>query len=463
MSLTLGRWLAALSAVVALGGHPLLAQNSPLDDYVAEGLRQNLRLSADRMALQRSGQAVREADGRWLPSLTLNARYSERSGDLLDLGRLVNPAYAALNQLIGQPAFPTDLSLRLPMRQETSLRLTQPLFEPRVVAGSAIARDAESAVRAQTAEAIRRLAAQIRLAYLDYARASRVEDLHRATLELLGENLRINQSLADHGAATPDAILRAHADLSEGEQRLADAGRMKQAARESFNLLLERPLEDSLELAPDSSLGLGLTVSLDSAVALGLHGREELAQLDAAIGVAEGKRRLASAAFLPSLVAAVDYGMQGEVYRVGGSHDYLVASLVLQWNLFNGGQDQARRNQARLEAEEIRAQRAATERLVTLEVRTDWQAARVAGHAIASANDRLGSAERNYTLVERKYREGAATQVELIDARTSFTAAQLNRILTTYDYFSRCVELERAAALYPADPIIMGVRHAEAS
>ena len=47
---------------------------------------------------------MREARGRLLPSLSLDARYSEQSGTL-DLGDFVNPAYAALNQLTGRNDF----------------------------------------------------------------------------------------------------------------------------------------------------------------------------------------------------------------------------------------------------------------------------------------------------------------------------------------------------------------------
>jgi outer membrane protein TolC len=190
----------------------------------------------------RADAGVREARGRWLPALTVHARYSERSGDILDLGDLVNPAFGALNQLLGQTRFPTDVSLKLPYRQETSLRFTQPLFLPAASAGIAIARSARDGEAAAAGAAVRRVAAGIRLAYLDAARAARVVELSRSTLELLEENLRDNQSLVSHGAATPDALLRARADLSEGEQRLAEAIRLQEAAQFRFNLLLERPL-----------------------------------------------------------------------------------------------------------------------------------------------------------------------------------------------------------------------------
>jgi outer membrane protein TolC len=430
-------------------GGPLAAQQSALDAYVAEGLSRNLRLQSERVARQATQAGVREARGRWLPSLTLTARYSERSGRALDLGDLVNPAYAGLNQILGSNAFPTDVSLKLPFKQETGLRLLQPLFQPAIAAGVAIARSADQLQAATTAAGVRGLAARIRLAYIDYVTAARVEQLSRATLALLQENLRVTQSLVGNGAATPDAALRAKADLSEGEQRLAESIRARDAAREAFNLLLERPMEGEVQLADDSALGIADPVPLDSAIAHGLVTREEPRALTAAIRVAEGRKRLATAAFYPSLSAAVDYGFQGDRYRFAGDRDLLVASLALSWNLFNGGQDQARRQEAELQRERLRLERAATARAVELEIRTAWRAAEVARQAIETAAARLESAERSYALVERKYRAGTAPQVELIDARTSYTAARLNRILTTYDYYARCVELERAAALYP--------------
>jgi outer membrane protein TolC len=439
-----------LLGVVLPSSYPLEAQQSPLDSYVAEGLDRNLSLMEQRLALARAEAALREAQGRWLPSLTLNARYSERSGDLLDLGDLVNPAYRGLNRVIGSDAYPTDLSITLPRKQETNLRLSQPLFLPAASAGISIAKSQRDAERATNRAAIRRIAAGIRLAYLDVARATRVVELYRATLELLNENLRINQSLVDNGAATPDAVLRARADQSEGEQRLADAIREEEAARGAFNLLLERPLEGTVDLPADSLLGIDLGITLDSALAIGLRSRDELRQLDAGIRTAQGQEKLATAAFLPTLALALDYGFQGDKYQLTGDHDFLIASLVLQWNLFNGGQDRARQDQARLEAERLRAERALTRRRIELEIHTTWRAAQVAGLARVTAGDRLASAERNYRLVERKYREGATPQVALIDARTSYTSARLNLILTTYDYYARTVDLDRAAGLYPA-------------
>lgn len=444
LALGVGLWIAAAPP-------PVAAQAAPLDALVAEGLAHNPDLHRAERGLERAEWGAREAAGRWLPSVTLNARYSERSGNILDIGSLVNPAFGALNQLLGQDAFPTDVSLKQPYKQETTLRLTQPLFQPAVAAGVHITRAAREAERATVAGTRRDLAARIRLAYLDYARAARLEELYTATLVLLDENLRVNESLLAAGSATPDAVLRARADRSEGAQRLAEAARLRSSAREAFNALLDRPAEMDLPLFPDSLLGLGTALPRDSAVPLALGGRSELAALRQGIRATDGEVQLAGSAFLPSLVAVVDWGVQGDRYRFAGREDFLIASVVLQWNLFNGGQDRARRRQAEAHRAELEDARAWAARQVALEASTAWRAMEVARLSQATAADRLASAERSYQLVERKYREGAAPLVELTDARTAFVAAGLNRILTTYDYYARCVELARATATYPRE------------
>jgi outer membrane protein TolC len=156
---------------------------------------------------------------------------------------------------------------------------------------------------------------------------------------------------------------------------------------------------------------------------------------------------LATAAFLPAVALALDYGFQGRDVRFNGDHDFWTASVAVSWNLFNGGQDAARRQGARADAERLRARLEEAEDLVRLDVRQAFEAAVVARDAIATAEARLVAARRTFELVSRRYQEGLATPVELLDARTTLTSAELNRVVTLYRFAIHRVDLERAAAL----------------
>jgi outer membrane protein TolC len=151
---------------------------------------------------------------------------------------------------------------------------------------------------------------------------------------------------------------------------------------------------------------------------------------------------------MPSLSVALDYGVQGRDYRFDRSRDFAALSLIASWNVFNGGQDLARAQQADIETQRVEAQRAETARMIELEAETAWHAARVATSAITTAADRLASARRSFELVRRKHEEGVASNLEFLDARVAYSNAALNLVITRHDAYQRRVTLEHTAALY---------------
>src|SRR3989442_1056690 len=314
---------SGLLACVRFAGAPaaLEAQRpDPLGHVVTEALRTNLGLEGERLAERRVAAEVREARGLFFPSLGLQSRYS-RLGGVPNIGDLINPAYATLNQLTGTSRFPTNINFTLPQAHESRLELVQPVFNLGIVANYAVA----------------------------HARA--------------------------------------------------------------------------------------------------IAAREELRQADAGVRAAQASGRAATAAFFPSVSVALDYGFQGPDIAFRSSNDFWLASVVVSWNLFNGGRDAARASEAGYEADRARTQRQDLADRIALQVRTAHEAAAVARSAITTADARLEAARRTFELVRRRYEEGVASPIEFVDARTAYTSAQLNRVVTAYRYAMRWVELERAAAL----------------
>jgi outer membrane protein TolC len=329
--------LAALTAPAAaqtgrdeIGGPPptryRLTTDDPLGALVAEALAANHGLAAERLAEEQSAAGVREARALFLPSVDLAARYSEQRGTL-NLGDVVNPAYDALNELTGQARFPTDLDLTLPLRHETRLRVAQPVFDVSIVARHDLARHRHDARREQLAGAARTLAAQVQSAYLSAASARSGVRILESSLERVREGERVAQRLVTGGRATPDALYRARAERSEVAQQLAEAQERADAAVRALNQLVGRPFDAALDVVPDSLLIREIDVTEAEALASALARREELTQLRAGAEAADAAVRLATAAILPSIVLALDYGVQGSEVRFGSDQDYWVATL----------------------------------------------------------------------------------------------------------------------------------------
>ncbi|MBA3854210.1 MAG: hypothetical protein C0503_07330 [Gemmatimonas sp.] len=435
-------------AVVMVAASPLDAQ-SALDDYVREGLRQNLGIRQQALQVQRADAALREARGNFLPSATVNARYTNVSGRVVNLGELINPAFAALNQLIGAPQFPTDIDLRLPLKQETAVRVAQPIFQAEIYSGYRAASAARQVQEASFGANERQLASEIRAGYVNHAKALRLLELRVATRALLEEQVRVISRLVEAGRATPDALSRARAELSESQQRESEAQQLADASRQNFNLIVGRPIDAEVQAVPAEDLALDALPTLESALQSALVEREELRALDAGKRAADAQASVARGSYLPNLAVALDYGVQGNEYRFRSDADFALVSVVASWNLFNGGRDAARVQQAQLDAERIALQGQDARRGIELQVRLAWQAAAVAKQAIETAAAQEAAADRTYQLVSRRYEEGLASSLELSEARVQRTAAQLNAVFTTHDYYLRRVELDRAAALYP--------------
>lgn len=463
VSRTLHRTQIAVACLTLIIAPPAMAQDgtpsnaraearptNPLDGYIRDALRANLALQQDRLDEDRAFAAVREARSLRLPSVSFNSRRSRTDGGL-DLGNLVNPAYRALNQLTGTTSFPTNVGLTLPFAQETRVRVAQPIYQPAIGAGiraSSAARDARAAA---TRAAARQLASEVQTSYWGLASTERVAELYRATLPLVDENVRVNERLLANGTVTPEAVLRARAERSEVVQQLADAEQQHSSALRAFNLLLDRPFDTPVEMLPDSALDTRIDatggLTLDALVRHALAARDELRQADYAITAATAQEKAATAAFLPTVAVALDYGVQGETYRFDRDHDALAASVVVEWNVFNGGRDEARRQQAAIGASRARVTSREIARRVELDVRQAYDALQVAKTAISTAQDRVAASRRSFELTARRHAEGMASQIEFIDARTAYTRAELNLILTRQSYAVRAAELERAAAL----------------
>lgn len=445
------RAVPALALILLGASWPAAAQQNPLDALVREGLEQNLGLTQERLVTDERNLDVTRARALFLPTAGVDARYSAVSG-VLDIGDLVNPAYRALNQLTGTSAFPTDLSITQPFKQDMRVRVTQPLFDASILANYSLARSLREIQHRRLGAAARDLAEGIELGYLQFASARQVAALYGSTLEVLRENLRVSERLVAAGSATPDAVSRARADLSETTQRLAEAEQQRDAAGRALNQLLHRALDHPVEVIPDSALAFPLAATLDEALARAHDARDELREADFGIRAARAQTRLAEASFLPSVALAVDYGFQGDRLRFSSANDFTAVSVVVQWNLFNGGRDAARRRQGRLETERAQVAREDLETRITLQVRQAYDAAIVAREAIPTAGARLEAAARTFELVRRRYDEGLAPHLEFTQARADFTNAGLNQILTRYAYAARYVELERVAALRTIEP-----------
>lgn len=438
---------------------------SILERYVREGLRSNLALRAETIEVEKAAAALAEARARFRPQVTLEARYTRADGGrefLLPFGQALNPIHGTLNEMLaaqGRPAaFPEveDETVRLLRREEQDTRLVvrQPLYAPTLSAAIRAQRaflDAGNYRRMAIARTLRR---DISLAYIDWLRARNAVEVYIASEALLGENLRVNQSLFDNGKITEDQVLRARAELLEVRQQRRQAEDLVTHAQRYLNFLLNRELRAPLEAAPAPDTLDERAEAVEKLWAQALTRRPEVFQLQELREASAHQMEVARRQKWPTLTLALDAGTQGEEYALGKGHNFGMVSLVFTWRVFDGGGDDARARQARAAERQLVLRQEEMAQQIRLEVQQSWDALATARDSLATAAARVEAARAAFRIASRKRDAGAINQAEFIDARSALTRAELNYTITRFDVLARRAELEYAvcAGDLPLDP-----------
>ena len=443
------------SAQQATGpGRPLAAV---IDEYVREGLASNLGLRAQSLEVERAAAALDEARARYFPEAGFAARYSRSEGGRvidLPLGDALNPAYQTLNEMLiaqGQaPRFPVvqneSIAFLRETEQDTSITLRMPLIAPAIPAAVRAQRELLGASEYSRQALARRLKRDITVGYLRWLGSVRNQGIVDASVALLDENLRVNESLFRNGKVTQDQVLRARAEQLQVIQQSRDARNLAAQAQSYLNFLLNRPLDTGLENAEVEANISATTRALAELRQAAIDNRPELAELEHLTRASEAQTSLAKAELWPTLSLGADGGIQGEEYEFGRGSNYSTISLLLNWTFFDGGARRAAVRQANAVARRTQTQYDELTQQVQLEVQQSLDRLNTSADSLATAAARSEASRAAFRIASRKRDEGVISQVEFIDARSTLTGAELNLNITRFEVLARQAELDYATA-----------------
>ncbi|MGH8136206.1 MAG: TolC family protein [Steroidobacteraceae bacterium] len=436
------------------------------DALVAEAFESNLGIAAAEANVDQRLAALDVARARFLPTLDLQLRYSEADGGReieLPVGDLLNPVYSSLNALLaasGQPAPYTPIanqtfSFLRDREQNSVLLLTQPLYDARIAAARRQAAYGYDAARYGLDSYRLQLERDVRQAYYRWLASREAIEVLAATHELAQENERVNESLHRNGKVTRDLVLRAEANRLEIDQQLTRARATESLARRYVNFLCNAQLARELEAATVTDADLPrlaarvprLTGTATAALQFegtALERRAELRQLEAAVAAAGESERIAEAAFKPQVALAVDAGTQGTDWDYGDQDPYVMASVIVRFNIFNGGADRASVRAAHARSAELTAGREQAEQQIRMQVHEALSDLEVAEASLATASRRADAAAAAFTIVAKKRDLGQVSPAEYLDAQRALTTARLNGNLTRFEALAALAQVEYA-------------------
>ncbi len=271
--------------------------------------------------------------------------------------------------------------------------------------------------------------------FFDVVTAMRTADLRRESLGLSEDQLRRTQALYDLGAVAKADVLESRVSVSRDKRDLISAENGLVISKGLLNLAIGRAADSPLEIDYQPSNVPETLPSVDEALATARDARPDLLETRAALEAASLEKKSAWWANMPSLTGSLSYDKDlptfedtfdfGELKGEGSRWGY---TLFLSVPIFDGLVTKGQK--IRAAGSQVAAAEALerTERTVLFEVRQallDIEAARA---SLEVSVEEIASAEENLRLREAMYDQGAATILELIQARVDLTTARADQI-----------------------------------
>lgn len=430
--------------------------NAVLDGYIKSGFENNLALKQEKLNLEKSLLALKEANGMFYPSVYLNAQYTLADGGRsinLPVGDMLNPVYSTLNQLLqnaGQQGnFPQISNQKIQFLpndyHDTKFRVIIPLVNAEIYFNRKIKKEMITYSQAETNVYKRELVKEIKTAYFKYLQALKVVEAYNSALTLVAEGLRVNEKLVNNQVAGIDKLLRMRAELSSVEAQLTKSENDKKTALAYFNFLLNRPLESVIII--DSALFNNANPIIKPIMSEKFD-REELIQIKSAANASKLLFGLKKSYYIPTISNITDLGYQGYQYKFNADQQYVMNVVDLRWNLFEGFQNKQKISQAKIDVQTLELKQSETEQQIALQLQIANNNIESSMKAEKANESSLASSKEYYKTISKQYTEGQKSLLDLLDARNQLTSAQISYHVSHFETLIRTAELERASASY---------------
>lgn len=317
-------------------------------------------------------------------------------------------------------------------------------------AGLAAAKSLESEAL-QMGEAARlNVAFQVHQAFYQLAAAFELQTVASNSLVNAESHLGLAKSRQAAGSTTQADVLRTQVDADNAKAELIRTKSLIRMAQGELNVAMGFPAERPIEIAPKETRSLsGEELDLAELLEQAIEARPEVTAAQSAVVAAQQQAQAAKGAFGPKIYADANYGwrddssaLQDEAWFVG---------LGVELTVFEG----LSKRHGLAKARAASAKAAAALEQVRLAVRQEvWSAAaqvQTEGELVQATTTQVRDAEESLRLMASRYKVGAVTVTDLLDAQMADTAAAARHVQARWNYQLAQAALQRATGTLTED------------
>ena len=239
-------------------------------------------------------------------------------------------------------------------------------------------------------------------------------------------------------------LLRATVQVENVKPGVIQAENALNLASEGFKLLLGMELATEFRLSGELRM-VDEEFVLEELVDHAMEHRVEIKNLKNTERMAQLSQAITRRTNLPTLVGGATYTRTKPFSFTGDEWgSSLTFNLGFQWPLFSGFSNFHKSREAALMLKEARLGLENLERAIHVEVKQSYLSYLAAKEAIDAAQENVGQAQKAFEIIETRYKNGLATNLEVLDTELAFRQSRVNYLTALKNYNTSLAEIYKA-------------------
>ncbi len=448
---------ALLALSCALGTSlPLHAQKKPpapltLKQAVALALEKNPAIHAANAYAAAVRRTIAVAQAGRYPRVDFSEGFTRGNNPVYVFGSLLTQRqFTARNFALGFLNVPPPLD-----NFRTAFSASMPLYD----AGEIGRRVRDARLGAESATAGARRARQqvifgVVRAFFDELLARQNIRVAEAAVHMTSADLAQAEARERQGLTVPSDVLSAQVQLAAAKEQLINARNGLAIAQAALNVAIGLPEDAPTEAQGQFAKTQFTAQPLQALQQYALAHRPDYLQATLGEERAANGVSMARRTFLPQIGLFSSWEEDHQTFATRGGNNW-IAGATLTFNVFNGGADRARLQEAEERALQVRALRDQMAAQIRLQVQEALLNVRAARERVEVTRTAAAQAQESLRILRNRYGTGLATMTDLLSAETAETSAEREHLNAVYDYWLAAASLDLATGrLAPSSKVV---------
>lgn len=282
----------------------------------------------------------------------------------------------------------------------------------------------------------------VKQGFLQQLKALAGQDAARLNLLVTEQSLADTNAQFNQGLLAKYDVVQAELQVVEATQQLQQRTTDIGTTAATFRTVVVLPQDAPVRLIPPPAITVDPDVTLKSLETLAVVNRPEMQALERELAVADALLKSAESDNNPVVSMGLHY-MTNPGNSLAASNLVLVG-LNVQWYLYDGGQRDAKVDEAEARIRGIQAQGEQIKLQVLLDVQNAWLNYLQTKFNVDTAVKRVETASVYYDMARQRFKVGLATSLEVQQAIQALNDARVNLVQANYDRDLAFAQLEQA-------------------